>query len=182
MKVVCFGDSNTYGYDPRSYLGGRYDEGSRWPDILARECGWKLCNWGENGRTIPLDFPQLPLDADLFIVMLGTNDLLQGMSPQAVSTKMEHFVSGLKLERDKILLISPPPMSRGTWVPDESLISASLLLESLYRSIAGRFGIRFAGTAAWNIELAYDGVHFTRQGHCEFALKLLKEIKIWENR
>lgn len=25
MNVICFGDSNTYGYDPRSYLGGRYD-------------------------------------------------------------------------------------------------------------------------------------------------------------
>ena len=25
MNVICFGDSNTYGYDPRSYLGGRGD-------------------------------------------------------------------------------------------------------------------------------------------------------------
>ena len=24
MNVICFGDSNTYGYDPRSYLGGCY--------------------------------------------------------------------------------------------------------------------------------------------------------------
>lgn len=22
MNVICFGDSNTYGYDPRSWLGG----------------------------------------------------------------------------------------------------------------------------------------------------------------
>lgn len=29
MNVVCFGDSNTYGYDPRSYLGGRYVADSR---------------------------------------------------------------------------------------------------------------------------------------------------------
>ncbi len=29
MKVICFGDSNTYGYDPRSRLGGRYDADSR---------------------------------------------------------------------------------------------------------------------------------------------------------
>lgn len=25
MKVICFGDSNTYGYDPRPLDGGRYD-------------------------------------------------------------------------------------------------------------------------------------------------------------
>ncbi len=29
MKVICFGDSNTYGYDPRSLLGDRYDADSR---------------------------------------------------------------------------------------------------------------------------------------------------------
>ena len=29
MKAICFGDSNTYGYNPRSRLGGRYDADSR---------------------------------------------------------------------------------------------------------------------------------------------------------
>lgn len=28
MRVMCLGDSNTYGYDPRSYLGGRYPASS----------------------------------------------------------------------------------------------------------------------------------------------------------
>ena len=31
MKVICFGDSNTYGYDPRSFLGDRYGPTDRWP-------------------------------------------------------------------------------------------------------------------------------------------------------
>ena len=39
MKVICYGDSNTYGYDPRGWLGGRYDAADRWPDILARRTG-----------------------------------------------------------------------------------------------------------------------------------------------
>ena len=77
MNVICFGDSNTYGYDPRSYLGGRYDADSRWVDILAEETGWTVCNLGENGREIPAS-PDFPADTDLLIVMLGTNDLLQG--------------------------------------------------------------------------------------------------------
>lgn len=33
MKVICFGDSNTYGYNPRTWLGGRYDANSRWVGI-----------------------------------------------------------------------------------------------------------------------------------------------------
>ena len=40
MKVICFGDSNTYGYDPRSFLGGRYEADCRWADILAAKTGW----------------------------------------------------------------------------------------------------------------------------------------------
>ena len=29
MKVICFGDSNTFGYDPRSWFGSRYTSDSR---------------------------------------------------------------------------------------------------------------------------------------------------------
>ena len=46
MKMICFGDSNTYGYDPRGYFGGRYDADSRWVDILAAETGWTVYNMG----------------------------------------------------------------------------------------------------------------------------------------
>ncbi len=33
-RILCFGDSNTYGYDPRSYLGGRYPASVRWTALL----------------------------------------------------------------------------------------------------------------------------------------------------
>ena len=39
MKVICFGDSNTYGYDPRSYFGGQYPAQNRWVDLLAQKYG-----------------------------------------------------------------------------------------------------------------------------------------------
>ena len=60
MKVICFGDSNTYGYDPRGYLGGRYEADCRWVDILATETGWTVSNLGQNGREIPSAAPALP--------------------------------------------------------------------------------------------------------------------------
>lgn len=34
MKVICFGDSNTYDYDPRSVFGWRYAADSRRAYIL----------------------------------------------------------------------------------------------------------------------------------------------------
>ena len=103
--IVCFGDSNTYGYDPRGYFGGRYEGDSRWVDILSAETGWTVCNMGQNGRKIPSVVPAFPDDTDLLIVMLGTNDLLQGRSSEQTAERLERFLAAVLLERSKILLI-----------------------------------------------------------------------------
>ncbi|BDF68155.1 arylesterase [Oscillospiraceae bacterium] len=177
MNVICFGDSNTYGYDPRSWFGGRYDAENRWVDILAAETGWTVCNMGQNGREIPAAAPTFSEDTDLLIVMLGTNDLLQGHSPESAAGKLERFLSGISLSQDKLLLIAPPPMAPGEWVPSQQLIDASKAFARCCRELAERLGIRFADTRKWDIPLAYDGVHFTEQGHKSFAAGLLEELK-----
>ena len=177
MNVICFGDSNTYGYDPRSYFGGRYDADSRWVDILASETGWTIYNMGENGRGIPSTAPTFPADTDLLIVMLGINDLLQGRSPEQAAERLEHFLSSISLERSKLLLIAPPPVARGAWVPSQQLIDDSRSFAKLCQTLAEQMGIRFADAGKWNISLAYDGVHFTEQGHKAFAAGLLEVLK-----
>lgn len=177
MNVICFGDSNTYGYDPRSRLGGRYDADSRWVDILAAETGWTVRNMGVNGREIPQTAPDIPSDTDLLIVMLGSNDLLQGCSPEEAAEKLEYFLFVLSLPRGQILLIAPPPMRRGEWVPSQQLIDNSHTFVQCCRDLAGRLGIRFADAGDWDISLAYDGVHFTEQGHKAFTAGLLEVLK-----
>ena len=87
MNIICFGDSNTYGYDPRGYFGGRYEVDSRWVDILAAETGWTVYNMGQNGREIPTALPSIPSDTDLLILLLGTNDLLQGRGPETAAER-----------------------------------------------------------------------------------------------
>ena len=144
MRVICFGDSNTYGYDPRSYLGGRYDPGSRWVDILAEETGWTVRNLGENGREIPTSPPDFPADTDLLIVMLGTNDLLQGRSPEQAAERLERFLSGISLDRSKILVIAPPPMGLGAWVPSQQLIDDSHAYAQLCETHAAQLGSHIA--------------------------------------
>ena len=177
MNVICFGDSNTYGYDPHGYFGGRYDGDSRWVDILASETGWTVSNMGENGREIPSAAPVLPEDTDLLIIMLGTNDLLQGRSPEQAAEKLNRFLSGISLDRNKILLIAPPPVQLGAWVPGQQLIDDSHTFAQLCQTLAEQLGIRFADAGKWDIPLAYDGVHFTEQGHRAFAAGLLEELK-----
>lgn len=177
MKAICFGDSNTYGYDPRGYFGGRYDADSRWVGILAAETGWTVYNVGQNGREIPSVAPTFPADTDLLIIMLGTNDLLQGCSPEQAAERLERFLIGISLNRSKILLIAPPPVTMGAWVPSAKLIDDSRTFAQLCQPLAERMGIRFANAGNWDISMAYDGVHFTEQGHKAFAAGLLEELK-----
>ena len=176
MKVLCFGDSNTYGYDPRSYLGGRYGADSRWVEILRQGTGWQVVNWGENGREIPQGPVSLPGDLDLMIVMLGTNDLLQGRPPERVAGDMRRFLQSLSLNPSRLLLIAPPPMVPGEWVQDQRLIQDSGRLARYYQALAQDLEIGFADAGAWQVSLAYDGVHFTEQGHRAFAAGLMEEI------
>lgn len=167
MKIICFGDSNAYGYDPRGYFPGRYE--APWPELLAAKLGCTVLNWGENGREIPKKAVDFPADTDLLIIMLGTNDLLQFWTPEAASEKMEHFLTSLALERGKILLIAPPPMIFGEWVQDQELIDDSIALAGCYKSLAERLGVLFADAGQWNVPVAYDGVHLTHEGHSAFA-------------
>ena len=185
MKILCFGDSNTYGYDPRSYWASRYPSDSRWVDLLARKLDCEAVNEGENGREIPCredqktTFRRMLADrmpVDLLIVMLGTNDLLQGNDTETVVRRMECFLESIPLDNCKILLIGPPPMRPGEWVSGQGLIASSIALNRELRTLSERLGTGFADAGEWNIPLAFDGVHFTEKGHNVFADRLAEII------
>ncbi len=176
MRVLCLGDSNTYGYDPRCYFGGRYSAQSRWVDLLAQKTGWEIINAGENGREIPKRPITLPKGLDLLIVMLGTNDLLQGTPVDETTVRMQDFLERLTIHRDKIVLIAPPVMKLGAWVTQDQLIEASQKLAVSYRTLAQRMGLCFVDASMWDIALTFDGVHFSEEGHKVFAAELAKEM------
>lgn len=190
-RVLCYGDSNTYGYDPRSYLGGRYPESVRWTALLEAE-GWEVFNEGQNGRCIPRRAGEINAavqkicgsKAEIVAVMLGSNDLLQcpGLGAEGCAERMETFLTGLFGQSPspfKTLLIAPPPMISGAWVGDDRLLKESRRLAGCYEKLAQQMGIGFADAGTWGIELTYDGVHFSEQGHNNFYKdfsKILKEM------
>lgn len=172
MKILCYGDSNTWGYDPTDKFGQAYPH--RWTDILAEITGWTVINEGVNGREVPEEPAFVPGDTDLFLVMLGTNDLLQLDTPEAAAERMEAFLSGT--DPEKTAVIAPPAMVWGEWVQDQELIEDSVRLTDLYEALCGRLGVRFLNAGAWNIPLCFDGVHFTEDGQAVFAEALAKEL------
>ena len=183
MRILCFGDSNTYGYDPRGFFGDRYGAGDRWVDLLTNQTGHDCINAGANGQEIPRNPYTFRLliehaPVDVFLVMLGTNDLLQGASAKETAARMEAFLNQALPYCKQIQLVVPPPMKRGAWVPSDVLVAESIHLAEEYKLLAEKLNITFVDTRHWNIELTFDGVHFTEEGHHSFAENLGKELRL----
>lgn len=142
-RIIFFGDSNTFGYDPRAIFGGRYSEDIRWTDIVARDLAdaLEVVPRGMNGRCIPRSEYEIealeklikafaPLD--YFAIMLGTNDVLLTDNPRPAEAienmrcllerlnKHVLAAEGAALDPEntsagfEILLIIPPLMFPGT--------------------------------------------------------------------
>ena len=185
IRTLCLGDSNTYGYDPRSYLGGRYPKTARWTGLLEQS-GRRVFNCGENGASVPRA-GQMPSAAALvrsflplqeIVVMLGSNDLLEGASPEETGARMEALLRCLRdsAPEAQLMLVAPPPMAEGTWVTGPELIRRSVELAAVYRALAEKLGVAFADAGAWGIVPAFDGVHFLPEGHGAFAAGLLAAL------
>ena len=173
-RILCIGDSNTFGFDPRSYIGDRYPEEVRWTDRLP---GFEVVNRGLNGAKIPLNYERQieiirAVEPDLIIVMLGTNDILSGISAEQTAKRMDNFISAMKEEGKAIILISPPPVEFGEWVQSEEYSDEACELAEMYRKVAEKNGCMFADAGKWGVELTYDGVHFSEEGHDTFARRL----------
>ncbi len=131
-RILCYGDSNTWGYDPTT--SQRYDRAIRWPGVLAESLGadYEIIEEGLNARTTVWDDPveglhkngktcflaslesHTPLD--LVIIMLGTNDLKQRFSLPATDIAEGAGVlvdlalksgTGIHGRAPKVLLVSP---------------------------------------------------------------------------
>lgn len=60
-------------------------------------------------------------------------------------------------------------MEPGAWVSDPKTVEESRKLAECYEAAAHRLGIAFADAGIWDVGLAYDGVHFSEEGHLAFT-------------
>lgn len=201
--VLCFGDSNTYGYIPGS--GARYDVQTRWTRLLARYLGeeFDVIEEGLSGRTtvfgdliepgrcgldtiLPCVMSHEPLD--VIVIMLGTNDTKSRfhVTAQEIGYGMEelimkiggyyHYRGGMP----EILLVSPVPLGDMSEAVefDEASRMKSLLLADIYRQIADAFRCHFLDAGAVTMDLGCDGIHLTPQAHAALAAALAEKIKL----
>lgn len=68
-------------------------------------------------------------------------------------------------------------MQHGEWVQRKALIEESEKLRQRYRTLAEKRGCFFADAGDWDVELLFDGVHFSPSGHAAFALGLSEALR-----
>ena len=188
-KLILFGDSNTYGYDPRGFMGGRYPEEVRWATIVRKELegSYEVIEEGMNGRQLPglqdayfIGMLSKLTEEDVFLMMLGTNDILLTYNPdpkQAIE-KMKNILSYIKDSFKGTFIMIAPPYIEALEPGLQRYKDASIEMNKHFMELAKEYDIKALDASSWNIEMGYDGVHFTVEGHKQFAEKLLCAVKL----
>lgn len=192
-NILCFGDSNTWGYDPVN--AKRYDRDVRWPGVLARTLGsdCHVVEEGLCGRTTVWDDPVegdksgarhlLPLlhshaPLGLVVIALGVNDLKArfGVGPDDIALGLCRLVdiirkseAGFTGPPPEPLVVCPPPlgdMSKGSF--GEMFAGAEAKSKALWAAVQKRCienDIRCVNAAEWIEVSPADGLHLTAEAH-----------------
>lgn len=210
--ILCYGDSNTYGYIPRR--GMRYPRDVRWPGRLQNLLGeeYTIIEEGCSGRTTVYDDPlegwKNGLDylkpcihshkpIDIVILALGSNDLKETFhaTPAEIAKGAETLVDVIQtftMEKQeyvpKIILVAPTEIGEG--IADsffygafmENAIVRSKELPKYYREVAEKKGCIFFNAAKYVKPSEADSLHFTPEGHEIMAKELYRVICEMEKR
>lgn len=201
-KILCFGDSNTYGYIPNN--GARYDKNTRWTGVLSllSHGKFKIIEGGCNNRTAFATNPAgkiftgyeilpelLTDDFDAVVLAIGIND-----TQFLFDTVIEDFTTGIenlinivqaKCPQAKIILVAPSILTddvlNGNFAClfDRTSIEKSRQLPLLYKKIAEKQNIEFLDLNSVAKTSSLDGLHYAPEQHKKIAqviFKILSEL------
>ena len=198
-KVLCFGDSNTFGFIPES--GKRYDKNTRWSGILTQLAAEKfeIIEAGCNNRTAftdnPAGFEQtgykvlptlLNKDLDCVILAIGVNDLQIFYNPtlEEIENGMRRLVDIVRehCPKAEIILVSPARLTDNIFngyfraMFDKMSIEKSLYLSEIYESIAKEKNCRFADWDKIVTVSPKDGLHLEPDAHKKIAEAMFESL------
>ena len=194
-NIVCFGDSNTWGFNARNRE--RFDENTRWPSLLEKmliENGYdvRIIEEGHNGRTTAFDDPTKDgrnglvalkgvlhsyRDMDLIIIMLGTNDckVYYKLTPSQFKNALLSLADTVRELNDStdILLVSPVTIKEGikdiNEKYDRESEEFSKHINMIYKEVASERDLKciFADDCTQCSD--FDKQHLDERGHRELA-------------
>ena len=189
--ILCYGDSNTWGYNPATT--DRFSRDERWTGVLRHELGdgYEIIEEGLNGRTTVWDDPiegykngkeqlipclETHKPIHLVIIMLGTNDLKMRFSVSAfdIANSAGVLVDIAQRSRTghnngfpRVLLMAPPPVSKLTDFAEmfEGAEAKTKKFSQHYRRVAEEYGCEFLDTSEIIVSSELDGIHFEAGEH-----------------
>jgi len=178
-RILAFGDSlfAGYGLDPAQSYPARLEAALRAKGVNA-----KIANAGVSGDTTAAGLQRLAftLDAqsakpDLFILELGGNDLLRGLSPEQTKANLGEMLAELKKRGIPVLLM-------GMRAPPNYGPEYQAQFDALYRDLAKEHG---AGLIPFWLEDIYrdpelfqaDKIHPTAEGIERLVASTLGEVE-----
>ena len=202
--ILCYGDSNTWGYDPATQT--RFARDKRWTGVLRLALGeqYLVIEEGLNGRTTVWDDPierhkngatYLPpcleshLPLDLVIIMLGTNDLKTRFSVPAydiansagvlvdiVRASITRPMDGVVLQ---VLLLAPPIVTRLSDFAEmfSDAEEKSRRFGKHYRRVAEEKGCAFLDASTIVTCSDLDGIHFEEGEHRKLGLAVAAKVR-----
>lgn len=201
--VLCFGDSNTWGYMPAT--GSRYPHDIRWPGVMEASLGpgYRVIEEGLCARTTAFEdhlragrrgdgmlgrLCESHCPLDLVIIMLGTNDCKYrcGANPWDIAKALEKLALIAKVPefgRDgrppRILLVCPPPIEADDTTPGtfQGAGPRSRQLPPLVADFARSSGAAFLDAGRLIAASPVDGVHLEPEAHRTLGLALAGEAK-----
>ncbi len=203
-RILVYGDSNTWGFDPAAWSSAamelmRYSEDIRWTGLLQKALGKDavIIEEGLCGRTTAFDdkecdgrnglaaLPAIlkanqPLDAA--IIMLGTNDCKSAFnaSSKEITAGLEQCLKMLLdiAAPENILLISPLFLETAAldFGFNDRSIAVSRELKLDFKDLADKYGTAFLAASDIAKASSLDGQHLTEEGHRALCDAVLKSI------
>ena len=196
MELICLGDSITYGYGVKRR--------QRWTDLVEKQSGWKLSNYGVCGDTcggmlvrMRELLQSLPgkKEERYFFLMGGCNDIFFSGSSTGARENMAAMAHQLFAEGEMPLIAVGPGIAKGNfptmWSDLVDFPAAVEVVRAYYEWLERfclSFGIRmidFRGDfrdREGNIraELYLDGLHLNPEGHRVMAERVAKVLGVMD--
>ena len=206
MRIVCFGDSNTWGYNPVD--GSRHV--NRWTRVLQQlRPADEIIEAGLNGRTITAyddkepalhGMTALPIvmqsqnPVDIVVVMLGTNELKNYLnySAKRISEGLEVMVKWLKNPYNwylstppQILLVSPIKVHPEIATRPEALysnmgqhaVTQSEYLPMFVEQLAAAYQVAYLDAGTVAEPSVADYIHMDEESHQSLGKAIAERIE-----
>ena len=195
-KILCFGDSNTFGYNPHN--GSRYNENSRWTGILKNLCNknYEIIEAGCNNRTAFSNNPDgiqftgymilpeyLKKFYDIIILAIGINDLQKFYNPtlEEFETGIENIIKKIRENNPNydIIILSPSYITENIlnsnfrFMFNETSIEKSKQITPIYEKIANKYNCKFLDLNKIVTPSEIDGLHYEIEEHKKIAQSII---------